>query len=71
MNQDMLTKTLISLYTNEKVTVLVDGSWGIGKTYAWEEVSRELKTFVCIRVSMFGIDSLEAFKREVKSQYIM
>lgn len=49
----------------------IKGKWGIGKTYTWEKLLSEAKTKKQIKfekysyVSLFGINSLEAFKYAV------
>lgn len=61
----------LKYYCNEKQpagAIMLTGEWGYGKTYFIEnELRQELKeTHVIIRVSLFGLDSIESIKNEVK-----
>lgn len=70
-------KTLEELkyYCNEKQPVgaiMLSGEWGCGKTYFIEnELRKELeKTHVIIRISLFGLSSIESIKNEVQLNWL-
>ena len=52
--QERLDKELTNIYKN----VLINGEWGIGKTYFINNYSKDKNS---IYISLFGIDSLESF----------
>ena len=65
----------IIYYCNEKEpagALMISGEWGCGKTYLIEhEVKEVLKdTHILVRVSLFGIDSIEALHTAVKKQWL-
>ena len=65
----------IKYYCNEKNPVgalLLTGEWGCGKTYFIENiVKKEIDSdFVLVRVSLFGISSIEEFNTIVKNRWI-
>ena len=62
-------------YCNQKKPVgafLLKGEWGCGKTYLIEhELRKELEdSHIIIRVSLFGIASIEEFHRTIKNAWI-
>ena len=52
--------------------LLLTGEWGCGKTYIVENELKELlkDTHIIIRVSLFGIPSVEELHKEVKNTYM-
>lgn len=57
---------------NPAGTILLTGEWGCGKTYLIEhDLKDKLKdTHVLIRISLFGISSIESLNRNVKHAWI-
>ena len=51
---------------------MLTGEWGCGKTYLLEnDLKKKLeKTHIIVRVSLFGINSVEALNEAVKKQWI-
>lgn len=65
----------LKYYCNEKQPVgaiMLSGEWGCGKTYFIEnELRKELeKTHVIIRISLFGLSSIESIKNEVQLNWL-
>ena len=65
----------LKYYCNEKQPVgaiMLTGEWGCGKTYFIEnELRKELeKTHVIIRISLFGLSSIESIKNEVQLNWL-
>ena len=65
----------LKYYCNEKNpagALMISGEWGCGKTYLIEhELKEELKdTHILVRVSLFGVDSIDALHTAVKKQWI-
>ncbi len=65
----------LEYYCNLKNPVgalLLTGEWGCGKTYLIEHELKERleKTHVILRISLFGIDSLEAVNMAVKKSWM-
>ncbi|GGE95195.1 P-loop NTPase fold protein [Hymenobacter cavernae] len=68
------------LSSNTKYAVLITGKWGSGKTYFYEntlvKLIREKKvadsqtTFIPIRISLFGINSIEALESEISTELL-
>ena len=62
-------------YCNEDSPVgalMFTGEWGCGKTYLLEhQLSEKLKdTHILVRVSLFGVDSIDALHLSVKKQWV-
>ena len=57
---------------NPAGAILVTGPWGSGKTYLIENtLKKEVeKKYIIIKVSLFGIDSIEAINTEVKKRWV-
>lgn len=53
-----------------KRTVLIDGKWGIGKTYAYTKYIEENK-YKSIYISLFSINSLEEIDKKIISKYFI
>ena len=53
--------------------LLLTGEWGCGKTYLIEHSLKEKlhNTHIIVRISLFGIDSVNIFHANVKSQWIL
>lgn len=65
----------LKYYCNEKQPVgaiMLTGEWGCGKTYFIENgLRKELeKTHVIIRISLFGLSSIESIKNEVQLNWL-
>lgn len=65
MNINELSKRLDNDIPQIYTTVLINGKWGIGKTYFVKEY---LKSKESVYVSLFGIESLEIFKAQILFQ---
>ncbi|WP_108775287.1 P-loop NTPase fold protein [Lactimicrobium massiliense] len=52
--------------------IMLTGQWGSGKTYLIEhELAEKLKdTHIIIRISLFGVDSIDSFNHAVRKQWI-
>ena len=57
---------------NPAGAILVTGPWGSGKTYLIENTLKKevAKKFIIIKVSLFGIDSIDAINAEVKKRWV-
>ena len=57
---------------NPAGAILVTGPWGSGKTYLIEHtLKKEVeKKYIIIKISLFGIDSIEAINVEVKKKWV-
>lgn len=65
----------LKVFCNEVQPVgalMLTGEWGCGKTYLIENILKEeLKdTHVLLRISLFGMDTIEEIKNEVKKRWI-
>lgn len=87
MDQIELIEILENKFLNEEnktQRILINGSWGIGKSVCWNEFkkkveakndllketkSKEEKIIKVIKVSLFGISSLEALEKKIKIAY--
>ncbi len=69
-----LLKELEYYCKKEKPTgaIMLDGEWGTGKTYFIEEVFRKKyeDDFVLVRLSLFGVDSIESIHKRIKQAWI-
>lgn len=76
MNQDRLLNILIDKnidITKKPFTFLIKGTWGIGKTFLWNEfVERKNGTgkLKFIKVSLFGVESIEQLERQLRNGFI-
>lgn len=64
------------LNTEDPEVLVLKGPWGVGKTYTWNKIlkeaqsTREIKLAKYSYVSLFGINSLDAFKFSIFEQQI-
>jgi hypothetical protein len=76
MNQDRLLNILIAKnidITKKPFTFLIKGTWGIGKTFLWNEfVERKNGTgkLKFIKFSLFGVESIEQLERQLRNGFI-
>lgn len=73
--KDMKTIDELIYYCNEPEPIgalMLTGEWGSGKTFLIEhQLKEELKnTHILVRVSLFGVESVEAVNKAVRSQWI-
>ena len=66
MNIDELTNLLDKEFINVYKNILINGSWGIGKTYFVKEYLKNKKNI--IYTQLFGIDSIENLKLNIYMQ---
>ena len=71
----MATIDELEYYCKEQEPVgalLLTGEWGCGKTYLIDhELKKRLgKDFIIIRISLFGVDSIDNFTKKVRESYI-
>lgn len=71
----MATIDELEYYCREEKPVgalLLTGEWGCGKTYLIDNDLKERlgKDFIIIRISLFGVDSIENFTKNVRESYI-
>lgn len=71
MNAKDLKKTIDGIIkdSSSKVCILVDGKWGIGKTYAMEELLNNYSAYEYI--SIFGKNSVEQVEKDLMSRLII
>lgn len=62
--------------------ILINGKWGIGKSFCWNEFTKkteeinlekretEEKKIKTLKVSLFGVSSLDALERKIKTSYL-
>lgn len=53
--------------------LLITGKWGCGKTFLIDQIASDLdkgQDYTMIRISLFGIDSIDGFNRAVKEKYL-
>lgn len=72
MSRDIIEKNIGAFLELKSSEVLaVYGSWGVGKTYIWNEVIKRKRTIIpdCYKsysyVSLFGINSLASLKTSI------
>jgi hypothetical protein len=77
MSIEVIKSQIDKFLSNETPEVMaIKGSWGIGKTYSWNKFlkeaqnSRRIKLEKYSYVSLFGINSLDAFKYAIFEQAI-
>lgn len=66
MTIDELKKRLEDEFQNIYKSILINGDWGIGKSYFLENVYLKRKDY--IKISLFGIDNMESVKTELYAQ---
>ncbi|MFA1710251.1 hypothetical protein ACDX66_00880 [Peribacillus frigoritolerans] len=76
MNQSQLVKILkIKLLSDNTglQRLLINGKWGIGKSFLWNEFKEiaQQKKLKTIYISLFGIDSIESLKKNIKMEYFL
>ena len=77
MSIEVIKSQIDKFLSNEIPEVMaIKGSWGIGKTYSWNKFLKEAQNSKQIKlekysyVSLFGINSLDAFKYAIFEQAI-
>jgi hypothetical protein len=75
MTQNELLQILVSkLLTKDiNIRIHINGAWGIGKSYLWEQFKEKAKQqkFKTIYVSLFGADSTETILQKIKTDYLL
>ena len=60
--------------TNENNgALLLTGKWGCGKTYLLKDITKEINAknkILMVRISLFGIDSVETFHKTISGDFI-
>lgn len=74
MNQTHLEDTInimVRHLLDERIkTIALSGSWGIGKTYLWHEISKSIENSKIIYTSVFGAKSVENISAKILYQGI-
>lgn len=73
MNHKKISETLDKIFedNNDTVSILIDGSWGIGKTYTLQNwLEKKKDRFKIIYVSVFGKDSIKDIEKEIVSKIL-
>lgn len=76
MNQSQLKSAVLNSiiigWNNQSAqeNILINGDWGIGKTFVWEQIEQVLreKNIDVIRISLFGINKIDGVDLEIKKQ---
>lgn len=56
------------LCEKESQCIAINGEWGIGKTYLWQEFSKEFNDKKCVYISLFGKSSVTAIEQHIAAQ---
>lgn len=57
---------LLNLENKEGIAISLQGSWGIGKTFFWNQyITHKLGKTKFVNISLFGINSLEDIKKQI------
>lgn len=73
MNYEKALKTIERILkdeVNEKICILIDGQWGIGKTYTINKFIEENDEFDLKYVSVFGKESLREIEKDIVTQML-
>lgn len=75
-NEDAILNEIMYVLDHEKErrSFLLDGTWGIGKTYFFQHKIRPMltqKEITVIEVSLFGLKDLESLKNKILSEYFL
>ena len=64
------------LVSEQPEVLAIKGDWGVGKTFSWNRILQDAQSLDCIKlnkysyVSLFGVDTLDAFKIHMFQQQI-
>lgn len=69
MSVELVKEQILRFLSTKTPEVLaIKGGWGVGKTYSWEQYTKEFKTECALQsysyVSLFGINSINELKQE-------
>lgn len=53
------------LIDNENVCLVIQGAWGVGKTYLWKEVEKKIKKKKVVYIDLFGKESYKQILEEI------
>ena len=68
MNQSERLKEIFIKNENKGIAIAITGSWGVGKTFFWNEFRESYKlTNKYVYVSLFGLESLSDLKTHIYS----